>query len=107
MALLLLRRRGLDCHAYERPEQRSLYYLFADHLPPTGVLRYAPRGSINVTSDTAGYYVSLSLYTAWGGSCLSSGSSLTDYRFTGQRKDSYIKLDWYGSRWYDPYHSCR
>jgi RHS repeat-associated protein len=59
-------------------------------------------GSTNVTSDPAGNQVSLSLYTAWGESRLPlGGTSLTDYKFTGQRADSYIKLDWYGSRWYD------
>ena len=31
-----------------------------------------------------------------------AGTTLTDYGFTGQRKNSYIKLVWYGSRWFDP-----
>ncbi len=30
-----------------------------------------------------------------------AGTTLTDYGFTGQRRNSYIKLVWYGSRWYD------
>ncbi len=30
------------------------------------------------------------------------GVETTDYRYTGQRADSYINLYWYNSRWYDP-----
>ena len=33
---------------------------------------------------------------------LSAGSSLTDYKFTGQRKDDDIGLYFYNARWYDP-----
>ena len=63
-------------------DTQQVYYLFADHL-----------GSTNVTTDGAGNQVSLSLYKAWGESRLpSGGSSLTDYKFTGQRKDDGIGL---------------
>jgi RHS repeat-associated protein len=72
------------------PTTENLYYLFADHL-----------GSTNITSDPSGDQVSLSLYTAWGESRLSAGSSLTDYRFTGQRADDGIGLYFYNARWYD------
>jgi len=62
-------------------------------------------GSTKVISETNGILVSLSLYMPWGGTRNGgSGTTLTDYVFTGQRKNSYIKLDWYGSRWYDEYH---
>jgi RHS repeat-associated protein len=39
------------------------------------------------------------LYKAWGETRL--GGLPTKYRYTGQFEDSYIKLYWYGSRWYD------
>ena len=39
----------------------------------------------------------------WGESRTDAGTTLTDYGFTGQRKNSYIKLTWFGSRWYDSY----
>jgi RHS repeat-associated protein len=69
----------------------QVYYLFTDHL-----------GSTNVTSDQYGNQVSLMLYKAWGESRLpSGGSSLTDYRFTGQRADEGIGLYFYNARWYD------
>ena len=71
---------------------QQVYYLFADHL-----------GSTNVTTDGAGNQVSLSLYTAWGEARVSAGSSLTDYKFTGQRKDDGIGLYFYNARWYDSY----
>jgi RHS repeat-associated protein len=45
--------------------------------------------------------VSLSLYKPWGESRGGAGTTLTDYGYTGQRKNSYIKLTWFGSRWYD------
>ncbi len=69
-----------------------VFYLFTDHL-----------GSTNVTSDPNGLMVSLSLYMPWGESRGGAGTTLTDYGFTGQRTNSYIKLTWYGSRWYDDY----
>ena len=74
------------------PSNDQVYYLFADHL-----------GSTNVTSDETGNQVSLSLYTAWGELRLSAGSSLTEYRFTGQRADDGIGLYFYNARWYDSY----
>ena len=70
-----------------------LFFLFTDQL-----------GSMNVTSDQNGLMVSLSRYKPWGGSRGGAGTTLTDYAFTGQRKISYIKLDWYGSR---KKNSCR
>jgi RHS repeat-associated protein len=70
---------------------QQVYYLFADHL-----------GSTNVTTDEAGNQVSLMLYTAWGEPRLPPGGfSLTDYGYTGQRKDEGIGLYFYNARWYD------
>jgi RHS repeat-associated protein len=67
-------------------------YLMGDHL-----------GSTSVAVDEQGAPVggSPQLYKAWGET--RAGSMPTAFRFTGQREDSYIKLYWYGARWYDPY----
>jgi RHS repeat-associated protein len=71
-----------------------VFYLFADHL-----------GSTNVVSDPNGLIVSVSLYKPWGGSRNGgSGTSLTDYAYTGQRKmDDLVGLYYYGARFYDSY----
>jgi RHS repeat-associated protein len=39
-------------------------------------------------------------FKPWGE--LRFGTSPTQYQFTGQYRDSYINLYWYGSRWFDP-----
>jgi RHS repeat-associated protein len=69
-----------------------LFFLFADQL-----------GSTNVTSDPNGLLVSLSLYMPWGGTRNGgSGTTLTDYAFTGQRKmNDSVGLIYYGARFYD------
>ena len=66
-------------------------YLMGDHL-----------GSTSVAVDEQGAPVggSPQLYKAWGET--RTGSVPTKYQYTGQYKDSYINLYWYGSRWYDP-----
>ena len=69
----------------------TVYYLLSDHL-----------GSTSITTDASGNKVSELKYRAWGEVRYSSGAPVTDYTFTGQYSDSYIKLMWYGSRWYDP-----
>ena len=63
-------------------------YLHGDHL-----------GSTSVTS---GAQVSQQTYYAFGSVRTTSGSLPTDYAFTGQKADSYIKLIQMGARWYDP-----
>lgn len=67
----------------------AVYYLHGDHL-----------GSTNVVSGAA---ISQQTYYAYGLPRTSEGTLPTDYAFTGQRQDSYIKLIEMGSRWYDPY----
>ena len=63
-----------------------VFFLFADQL-----------GSTNVTSDQNGLMVSLSRYKPWGESNGGAGTRPTDFGFTGQRSNSYIKLDWFDS----------
>ena len=66
-------------------------FLMGDHLGST---------SVAVNEQGAPVGGSPQLYKAWGET--RAGSVPTKYQYTGQFKDSYIKLYWYGSRWYDP-----
>jgi RHS repeat-associated protein len=73
------------------PANNKIFYLLGDHL-----------GSTSVTADTSGAKVSELRYKPWGETRFASGATPTEYQYTGQRKEDYIKLYWYGSRWYDP-----
>jgi RHS repeat-associated protein len=68
----------------------GLSYLLGDHL-----------GSTSLTVDSSGGNPRELRYYPWGEVRFSSGTTPTDYRFTGQMEDSYTNLYWYGSRWYD------
>ncbi len=65
-------------------------HLLTDHLGSTAVTAYANGG---FETETRHY--------SWGEVRWSSGTTPTDYRFTGQMEVGYINLYWYGSRWYD------
>jgi RHS repeat-associated protein len=68
-----------------------VFFLFTDQL-----------GSTNVTSDSNGLMVSLSLYMPWGGSRGGAGTTLTDYGFNGQRSmEGSIGLQYFNACWYD------
>lgn len=69
----------------------SIRFLLGDHL-----------GSSSVTTNVYGAKTASALYKAFGETRFTSGTLSTDYKFTGQRDDSYIKLLDYGSRRYDP-----
>ena len=70
----------------------QVYYFFSDHL-----------GSTNVITDPNGNVMSETLYKAWGEIRYSSGSSPTDYTYTGQRSEmDDIGLMFYNARWYSP-----
>jgi len=69
----------------------DLKWLIGDHLSST-----------NVIANSDGSNPQRLLYKAWGERRDTSGSPPTKYQYTGQFNDSYIKLYWYGSRWYDP-----
>ena len=70
----------------------QVYYFFSDHL-----------GSTNVITDPNGNITSETLYKAWGEIRYSSGSSPTDFTYTGQRSEmDDIGLMFYNARWYDP-----
>jgi len=68
-------------------------WLLGDHL-----------GSTSVVANYDGSLDARQGYMAWGEQRFPTGASPlpTTFRYTGQREDSYIKLYWYGSRWYDP-----
>jgi RHS repeat-associated protein len=72
-------------------ENGTLYWLLADHL-----------GSTSVVAHADGTKKSEMRYNAWGETRYASGETPTSYRYTGQRQDAYIKLYFYGSRYYDP-----
>lgn len=48
--------------------------------------------------EASGNLVSSLRYTAFGETRYAGGTTATDYRYTGQREDSYINLTWMGSR---------
>jgi hypothetical protein len=62
-------------------------------------------GSTSITTDSNDSKIAELRYAAWGEVRVSSGTTPTDYSYTGQRRDSYINLYWYGSRWYDDSHN--
>ncbi len=68
-----------------------LTWLLSDHL-----------GSTSVTVDASGNLVSSLRYTAFGEVRAASGTTSTDYRYTGQRSDAEIGLYYYVARFYDP-----
>ena len=70
------------------------YFLLSDHL-----------GSTTVTANSSGAFYAELRFKAWGETRYSSGTTPTSLRYTGQRQEDYIKLYWYGSRWYDDYHN--
>ena len=70
-------------------ENETITWLLSDHL-----------GSTSVTVDATGNLLSALKYTAYGE--LRSGTSTTDYQYTGQRSEIEIGLYFYVARMYDP-----
>ncbi len=60
-------------------------------------------GSLTGTTKN-GVIVGSNVYYPYGSplSTTSDPNNKSEFRFTGQRMDSYINLYWFGSRWYDP-----
>jgi RHS repeat-associated protein len=71
-------------------EGSAVYYLHADHL-----------GSTSLTTNSSGVVFAEQRYYPYGEVRWTSGTVPTDFTFTGQRTDSYIKLVQMGARWYD------
>lgn len=69
----------------------GLFWLLTDHL-----------GSTAITANSDGSYKAELRYKAWGETRYTSGTTLTTYRFTGQREDATIGLYFYNARYYDP-----
>jgi RHS repeat-associated protein len=68
----------------------TVTYLHGDHL-----------GSTSVATNSDGAKTSRQTYYAFGAVRTTEGTLPTDYTFTGQKNDSYIKLIQMGVRWYD------
>jgi len=72
----------------------TLYYLLGDHL-----------GSTSIVTDAAGNAISQTKYKPWGEVRYSSGTSPTDYTYTGQYSHtSDFGLMFFNARWLDVYH---
>ena len=70
-------------------ENGTITWLLSDHL-----------GSTSGTVNAAGALVSIMKYSAFG-ETRGTGSSSTDYRYTGQREEEEIGLYFYKARFYD------
>jgi len=71
----------------------TLDFMLSDHL-----------GSTSITTDSSGNVVSQLKYSPWGGVHYTSGSSLTNYTYTGQYSNmADFGLMFYNARFYDPY----
>ena len=68
----------------------TLSYLLSDHL-----------GSTSLTTNASGALVSELRYKAWGETRYSSGTTATNYRYTGQREESSFGLYFFNARWVD------
>ena len=68
-----------------------VYYLLGDHL-----------GSTSLVLNADGTVHSQARYYPYGGTRWTAGTLPTDYRFTGQRRESGLGLYQMGARWYDP-----
>jgi RHS repeat-associated protein len=80
-------------------ENGVVYYLHGDHLGSTSLVTCGSAGGCKGTPYQG--MVAEQLYMPYGAPRWTSGTLPTDYRFTGQRADSYIKLYQMGARWYD------
>ncbi|MCP4288267.1 MAG: hypothetical protein GY792_28160 [Gammaproteobacteria bacterium] len=69
----------------------DVYYLHGDHL-----------GSVSLTTDASGNAVAQSRALPFGENRWSAGSAMTDFDFTGQRKESGFGLMDYNARYYAP-----
>ena len=69
---------------------------------PLSYLASDGQGSVSETLDGSGAVTFQQLYTPYGVSRYSNGSSPTSLGYTGQRADSSTGLDFYQARYYDP-----
>ncbi len=71
----------------------TLYYLLSDQL-----------GSTSLTVKASDSSTSEMRYTAWGETRYTSGTTPTNYTYTGQYSNvGDFGLMFYNARWYDPY----
>jgi len=80
------------------------YYYFGAQrvaMRNTNGVTYLHGDNLGSTSATSGAQNSKQWYYAFGGVRATEGTLPTDYTYTGQKADSYIKLIQMGARWYD------
>jgi RHS repeat-associated protein len=77
-----------------------VYYLHTDHLGSTSLTTCGSMGGCDGVAH--GGVVARQLYHPYGTVRYSEGTLPTDFTYTGQRANSYIKLYQMGARWYDP-----
>ena len=68
----------------------TLYYLLGDHL-----------GSTSITTSSSGGLVSELRYKPWGETRYSSGTTPTQYQYTGQLNETSLGLYFFNARWMD------
>ncbi len=68
----------------------TVSYLLSDHL-----------GSTSITTNASGNVIAELRYKSWGETRYSSGSTPTNYKYTGQREEAGFGLYFYNARWYD------
>jgi len=74
-----------------RTGSSTINYLLGDHL-----------GSQAITTDNNGLNPKEIRYYPWGNTRYTSGTTPTNFKFTGQRFESGIGLYFYNARWFDP-----
>jgi len=69
----------------------AVYYIHSDHL-----------GSVSLTTDASAAVVAETRYLPYGGERWTSGAPVTDFGFTGQRREAGFGLYHYRARYYSP-----
>ena len=82
------RRVAMSLRSSPIAQERTLYYFHTNHL-----------GSVVLTTDAAGAAVSQTRYLPFGEEHWSSGGSLSDFTYTGQRTTDFGLMD-YNARFY-------
>jgi RHS repeat-associated protein len=77
----------------------TIIYLLGDHSLACARDRL---GSQAITTSSSGTLSAEIRYYPWGKDRYTSGTTPTNYKFTGQRYENALGLYFYNSRWYDP-----
>ena len=69
-------------------EDSTLYWLFPDHL-----------GSTNITANSSWTKVAEMRYKPWGETRYTSGTTPTDFHYTGHREETDLGFYYHKARW--------